>query len=70
MTIRFPRRRMDDDGKWIIEQPLMDPAVERQRAIDHCRGVLAATLPSGNPAYLKETRDQARQKLQELEVEA
>lgn len=42
--IKFPRRRRDDHGNWIIERPLVDPAVERQQAIDYCKKNIVCNL--------------------------
>ena len=64
--IKFPRRWRDDHGNWIIERPLVDPAVERQQAIDYCKKILSETWPDGSPIYVADLRAWAKQRLQEL----
>ena len=66
--LKFPRRRRDDNGNWIIEMLLVDPAVERQHQIDFCKHRLSATWPDGSPAYTADMRAWAKQRLQELGI--
>ena len=57
---------MGDDGKWIIQGPQIDPAVERQRQIKSLRSILTATWANGRPSYTQEVREWADKKLKEL----
>lgn len=72
MTLKFPTRRLGEDGKWIHETPPVvpiapvDPAVERQASIDYMREIWNAKSPNGKPAYMPGTRERARQRLEEL----
>ena len=66
--LKFPRRRRDESGNWIVERPLVDPAVERQQAIDACKQILSATYPDGSPVYRADVRARAKQRLQELGI--
>ena len=66
--LKFPRRRRDENGNWIIEEPLVDPAVKRQQAIDYCKKILSKTCPDGSPVYRADVRAWAEQRLQELGI--
>ena len=65
-TNHIPRRRMGDDGKWIIEGPQIDSAAERQWQIKSLRKILTATWPNGRLLYTADLRELALQKLKEL----
>ena len=65
--LKFPRRRMDDQGNWIVEEPPSDPESDRQFAIARCRDTLDAKHPDGSPAYTAEARARAADRLKELE---
>ena len=62
----IPRRRMGDDGKWIIEGPPIDWAVELQRQSEYLRKICNDTWPNGRPLYTPKIREWARKKLEEL----
>ena len=66
--LKFPRRRRDENGNWIVERPLVDPAVERQQSIDACKHILSATWSDGSPTYRADVRARAKQRLQELGI--
>ena len=67
----IPRRRMGDDGKWIVEGPPIDLPLGQthllaQRQIKNLRSILTATWPNGRPSYTQDAREWARKKLKEL----
>ena len=66
MTIKFPRRKLNDDGEWIIETPPVDPVAARQHSIEYWRQILTSKYPDGRPGSTPDAREQARQKLEEL----
>ena len=61
--LQFPRRRMDDNGNWVIESPPSDPVADRQHAVDYWQRILNDTWPDGTPAYTAEARELAAREL-------